>query len=59
MKVICRYCRKLIEEKQAIKMSEIEYLQWNTVKTGKPYQISIYDNSYTQICRKCFKEDSK
>ena len=55
MKVICRYCRKLVEEKQAIKMSEKEYSTWVVIKTRKPKINSVDDYSYTQICLKCWR----
>ena len=52
MKVICRKCGELVEEKQAIKLNEVDYKRF----TMNAFQ--FYDseyNQYTQICIKCWK----
>lgn len=52
MKVICRKCHKLVEEKQAIKLNEVAYKQL-TMKAFS-FQTDEY-HQYTQICKKCWE----
>ncbi len=61
MKVICRCCRKLIEEKQAVKMNEVEYRIWEDIRNGgHGFQFHNTDYQiYTQICIKCYKKKTE
>jgi len=57
MKVICRECRALILEDEAIKMSELEYNLYLARKLAIDWCGFAYDNQmYTQICEECYKK---
>lgn len=58
MLVICRLCRNLIPEEQAIKINEVELR--DLIANGD--NLSYYENElthYTQICQDCYKEKNK
>lgn len=57
MKVICSHCRNLVDEEQAIKMSEYEYRVWEQVKNDIPF-ITIFPSDYQKyvpLCIDCYK----
>jgi len=57
MKVICRNCGGLIPEDQAVKMSLVEFKQWEMIK--KEINFISYGqhehNIYIQLCEDCYK----
>jgi len=60
MRVICRECRGLIPEDEAIKMSELEYNLYSARKLAIDWCGFVYDSQnnqmYTQICEECYKK---
>jgi hypothetical protein len=57
MRVVCRHCGKLVDEKLAIKITVADYEECKMMLDDLP-MISIPPNArneYTQICEMCWK----
>jgi hypothetical protein len=56
MKVVCRVCRELIPEEEAIKMTEASFKTYEMLLHKMQFQ-SIWDSDfhrYTQMCEECY-----
>ena len=58
MLVVCRSCGKLVDEKEAIRMTEASYKTFEMIKLDIKF-IQLWDSDhhiYTQICKDCYYE---